>query len=252
VVQAGGEIVVQNSGGYSAGFTITQSVTIDAAGYNASVINLAGGDLCTINAGPNDRVVLRNISFHGAGLGLSAINVGRVGSLYVEHCSIAEFTGNGVNMLHGGKLFVTGTDMRACSNVGIDIECDGAIPTSLTVHDSRFTESGTGVFFGLSASATIPCAGLLSNCTASECGTGFAAASASNFVKLTLVNCRAFNDSTVLETNGNSGGLVVIQLVYSVVDGETNIAGLQDKILGTNPATNFTGNFTPSGAFNIH
>src|SRR6516165_8269701 len=91
VVQAGGEIVVQNSGGYSTGFTITQSVTIDAAGFNASVINLAGGDLCTINAGPNDRVILRNISFHGAGLGLSAIQVEQVGSLYVEHCSIAEF-----------------------------------------------------------------------------------------------------------------------------------------------------------------
>src|SRR5260370_144565 len=38
VVQPGGEIVVQNSGGYSTGFTITQSVTIDAAGFNASVI----------------------------------------------------------------------------------------------------------------------------------------------------------------------------------------------------------------------
>src|SRR5215831_13629378 len=39
VVEAGGEIVVQDSGGYSTGFTITQSVTIDAAGFNASVIS---------------------------------------------------------------------------------------------------------------------------------------------------------------------------------------------------------------------
>ena len=38
VAEAGGEIVVQNSGGYSTGFTITQSVTIDAGGFNASVI----------------------------------------------------------------------------------------------------------------------------------------------------------------------------------------------------------------------
>src|SRR5260370_29093373 len=63
VVQAGGEIVVQNSGGYSTGFTITHSVTIDAAGFNASVISTSLTDLCTINAGASDRVVLRGISF---------------------------------------------------------------------------------------------------------------------------------------------------------------------------------------------
>src|SRR5258708_3567122 len=67
VVEAGGEIVVQNSGGYSTGFTITQSVTIDAAGFNASVISTGPGDLCTINTtNTTDRVVLRGISFHGA------------------------------------------------------------------------------------------------------------------------------------------------------------------------------------------
>ena len=87
VVEAGGEIVVQDSGGYSTGFSITQSVTIDAAGFNASVISIGAGDLCTINAGVSDRVVLRGISFHGANVGANAINVTQVGSLYVEHCS---------------------------------------------------------------------------------------------------------------------------------------------------------------------
>src|SRR5260370_20090308 len=46
VVEPGGEIVVQDSGGYSTGFTITQSVTIDAAGFNASVI---GAGQCSGN-----------------------------------------------------------------------------------------------------------------------------------------------------------------------------------------------------------
>src|SRR5712692_5905216 len=105
VVEAGGEVVVQNSGGYSTGFTITQGVTIDAAGFNASVISTSNTDLCTISAGASDRVVLRGISFHGASIGNNAINVTQVGSLYVEHCSIAEFTGNGVNMNGGGDLF---------------------------------------------------------------------------------------------------------------------------------------------------
>src|SRR5215831_12456600 len=103
-VEAGGEVVVQNSGGYSTGFTITQGVTIDAAGYNASVISTTATDLCTINT--TGTVVLRGISFHGAqGLGKSAITVTQVGSLYVEHCSIAEFNGDGVHMPSGGRLF---------------------------------------------------------------------------------------------------------------------------------------------------
>src|SRR5713226_4371804 len=103
VVEPGGEIVVQNSGGYSTGFTITQSVTIDAAGFNASVISTSNTDLCTINAAANDRVVLRGISFHGASLGNDAIHVTQVGSLYVEHCSMAEFTNDGVAMVNGGN-----------------------------------------------------------------------------------------------------------------------------------------------------
>src|SRR5215470_2173634 len=109
VVQPGGEIVVQNSGGYSTGFTITQGVTIDAAGFNASVISTSMLDLCTINTGPSDRVVLRGISFHGASVGGNAIAVTQVGSLYVEHCSLAEFNGDGVHMTNGGNLWVTDT-----------------------------------------------------------------------------------------------------------------------------------------------
>src|SRR5712692_2563968 len=121
VVEAGGELVVQDSGGYSTGFTISQSVTIDAAGFNASVISTSATNLCTINAGTSDRVVLRGISFHGASVGNDAINVTQVGSLYVEHCSIAEFTADGVFMPNGGNLWVTDTDVCKCQ-FGLDVE----------------------------------------------------------------------------------------------------------------------------------
>src|SRR5215471_11883905 len=106
VVEPGGEIVVQDSGGYSTGFTITQSVTIDASAFNASVISTSATDLCTINAGPSDRVILRGISFHGANVGVKGINVTQVGSLYVEHCSFAEFFAQGIQQTIG-NLWVT-------------------------------------------------------------------------------------------------------------------------------------------------
>jgi hypothetical protein len=145
VVEAGGEIVVQNSGGYSTGFTITQSVTIDAAGFNASVISTSLTDLCTINAGASDRVVLRGISFHGAVVGNNAINAVQVGSLYVEHCSITEFNGDGMHMVHGGNLWVTDTDVRKCLS-GLVVIANGATPAHLVAQDSRLTEcSATGV-----------------------------------------------------------------------------------------------------------
>src|SRR5229473_1939363 len=143
-VQPGGEIVVQSSGGYSTGFTITQSVTIDAAGFNASVISTSGTDLCTINAGLGDRVVLRGISFHGASVGNNAINVTQVGSLYVEHCSIAEFAADGVLIPDGGSLFMTDTVVRKCQ-VGVAVE-SVILGCSLAAHDSRFSECVVGVF----------------------------------------------------------------------------------------------------------
>src|SRR5215467_418491 len=153
VVQPGGEIVVQNSGGYSTGFTITQSVTIDAGGFNASVITTNHSDLCTISASTTDRVVLRGINFHGASVGGNAIFVQQVGSLYLEHCSISEFSLNGVHVDNGGSLFVTDTDVRACAN-GILLQTSTATPASLVAHNSRFSECELGVFVGTSGSGS--------------------------------------------------------------------------------------------------
>jgi hypothetical protein len=249
VVQPGGEIVVQNSGGYSTGFTITKSVTIDAAGYNASVISLDNTDLCTINAGAGDRVVLRGISFHGASVGLSAINATQVGSLYIEHCSIAEFTDDGVEMLNGGRLFVTGTEVRACANSGIDVETDGATPAFLVGHDSRFTECGNGVFLGLGSSGTARALGFLSDCTASLCtGSGFVAANASNpfDVIMTLTSCRAYGNKIGVEALASAmGALALVRVVNCVsVENFLDLARNGDQaaaqVYATSPGTNLS------------
>jgi hypothetical protein len=245
VVQAGGEIVVQNSGGYSTGFTITQSVTIDAAGFDASVISTGPGDLCTINAGASGRVVLRGISFHGANVGASAINVTQVGSLYVEHCSIAEFTVDGVAMLNGGNLWVTDTDVRKCANDGLEIDPGGATAANLVAQDSRFTECGVGL--DLSALGTGAATGWLSNCTASLCrfGNGFFVGSFSQAdADLTLTNCRAFGNHNGLVAFANSTGNAIMRVANCVVT--NNISGITTggpgsgtaSVVGTSPGTN--------------
>jgi hypothetical protein len=253
VVQAGGEIVVQNSGGYSTGFTITQSVTIDAAGFNASVISTTATDLCTINAGPSDRVVLRGISFHGANVGQSAINATRIGSLYVEHCSISEFNSSGVRMFNGGNLWITDTSVRACSD-GIDAGVSGATPAHLVAHDSLISESrNLGVL--VVSNGTAPATGLLVNCTAAlGNGPGFSATSdQSADVEITLVNCRSFGNSFGVTAESKSSGNATSRICGCVVTG--NVTGIAvvahstgvPSVLGTSPGTNFISGNTTDG-----
>jgi hypothetical protein len=243
VVEPGGEIVVQNSGGYSTGFTITQSVTIDATGVNASVISTSATDLCTINTGATDRVVLRGISFHGASLGTNAINVTQVGSLYLEHCSISEFTGDGVHMPNGGNLWVTDTDVRRCPLSGLDVE-SGATAAHFVARDSGFTECTEGVLLQTQGAATAT--GLISNCIASLCEDGFFVISNSaGNADLTLTNCRAFGNTSVgLVATTISTGNATMRVSNCVVT--DNLIGISrvsfgagvPSVLGSNPGTN--------------
>jgi hypothetical protein len=261
VVQAGGEIVVQNSGGYSTGFTINKSVTIDAGGFNASVVTLAGGDACTINAGASDTVVLRGISFHGSLLqhiSGTAINVSRVGSLYVEHCSISQFNTGGVTMVNGGKLFATDTDIRACNSWAILAEpTDGSqagMPVQLVAHDCRFSECGVGVLVDSVPFHTVrqTADAWLSNCTASCCGDGFDARSAGPDVDMTLINCRAVgNGGAGIMASPSLGGSVTVLMANCTVTG--NKEGIHvdpgiASVLGTNPGTNFISGNTTDGS----
>jgi hypothetical protein len=255
VVEAGGEIVVQNSGGYSTGFTITQSVTIDAAGFNASVISTSAGDLCTISAGAS-RVVLRGISFHGASVGTNAINVTQVGSLYVEDCSMAEFVGDGVQMLTGGNLWVTDTDVRKCGDDGLAVFDGGATAAHLVAHDSRFTECGN---FGVAVATTntATATGWMSNCTVSLSASGFGLFSfASANADLTLTNCRVVGNTVAgLVADTSMTGNATMRIASCVVT--KNNTGISTSssgggvalVLGTSPGTNLisanaTGNLT--------
>jgi hypothetical protein len=265
VVEAGGEIVVQNSGGYSTGFTITKSVTIDAAGVNASVINTSDGDLCTINAGSSDRVVLRGISFHGASFNGNGIRVLQVGSLYVEHCSISEFvngtaqSGDGVRMENGGNIWVTDTDIRLCFDVALRVGTGGATPANLVAHDSRFSACPYGVAVVTSGTGTATA--WLSNCTASLCDQGFfvgSFVSSSGNANMALTNCRAFgNFQTGFAAQTLGPGRATILITGCVAtQNSVGIAlnsggGGTASVIGTSPGTNLisgntSGNITSS------
>jgi len=253
VVQPGGEIVVQNSGGYSTGFTINQSVTIDAAGSNASVISINATDLCTINTGPSDRVVLRGISFHGASTGSTAIDITQVGSLYVEHCSITDFSfpGTGILMPNGGNLFVTDTDVRNSID-GMVVGTLGANPASIVVEDSRFSgfgNVGVQLFNHGTGAVTV----WISNCTSSLYnGPGFdISCDAAGNLDVTLVNCRAVGNGVGLSAGNTSTGTTIVRIANCVVTGNGHgikTGGAATLVLGTNPGTNFISGNTTDGS----
>jgi hypothetical protein len=245
--------VVQNSGGYSTGFTITQSVTIDATGVNASVISTTAADLCTINAGPSDRVVLRGISFHGASVGRNAVNAVTVGSLYVEQCSMSEFTGNGISMPLGGNIWVTNTDVRKC-DTGVGVASTNVTPANLVVEGSRFTECATvGVF--VIANGGAAATGWLSNCTASLCGTGISVNSVTfGSAALTLTNCRSFGNGNGLTAQAFGTGPAIMRIANCVVTRCSSGVGASSSgtgiasVDGTSPGTNLISGNTTNNA----
>ena len=64
---AKGEINVLDPGGYGA-VTITKSISIEATGVIAGVLVIASHGI-VVNAGANDVVVLRGLTFEGVGTG---------------------------------------------------------------------------------------------------------------------------------------------------------------------------------------
>ena len=104
-----GEISVLDPGGYGA-VTITKSITINGDGSLASTLaSLTTG--VVVNAGANDRVVLRNISIIGGGNGINGVTYIAGKSLVVDNVTISGFTTRGinVNLTNNGDLFVKNT-----------------------------------------------------------------------------------------------------------------------------------------------
>lgn len=108
---AGGEISVLDPGGFGA-VTITKAITINGDGTLAGIL-AAGTNGVIINAGVNDRIVLRNLSINGAGTGINGIRFLAGKSLTVDQCAISNFTTRGIDVSHTatGDLFVTNTSI---------------------------------------------------------------------------------------------------------------------------------------------
>jgi hypothetical protein len=95
---ANGEISVLDPGGFGV-VTITKSITINGEGTLAGILN-AGSSGIIVNAGVNDKVVIRNVSINGQGSGLNGIRYLAGKELLLENVTIEGIAagGRGVDM----------------------------------------------------------------------------------------------------------------------------------------------------------
>ncbi len=107
---AGGEIDCLDPGGFGA-VTITKAITIDCGGVTGGPLATVGTSGVVVNAGVNDRIVLRNLNIQGAGTGGNGIRFLAGLHLTVENVRISGFTtiGIDVNKTANGNVYVRDT-----------------------------------------------------------------------------------------------------------------------------------------------
>lgn len=105
LVEAGGEIVVRDSGDFGR-VAITKSVNIinDGAGTATVDATAAGQNAVTITANANAIVHLRGMAIEGFGAAANGIVVNSAGTLDIEKCVIRGFSLNGIFSVNTTQL----------------------------------------------------------------------------------------------------------------------------------------------------
>jgi hypothetical protein len=122
---AGGEIDALDPSGFGA-VTVTKAITLDGGGGQVASILVAGTNGVTVNAGANDTVVVRNLSFNGL---IGTVTPGL----------------NGVRVLAAGQLIVDHVAFLGFSQNGIEVALAGNASAGLVVRNSTFLQGATGV-----------------------------------------------------------------------------------------------------------
>jgi hypothetical protein len=186
MVAAGGEIDVLDPAGYGT-VTITKAISIQGHGFSGiSVGGTTVGGGITIDAGATDAVSLNGLLIDGSGVGGIGILFRSGKSLVVENCVIR-------NMLIDGLAFTA----------------FAATPPTLSVSNSYFTDSPTGLVIATSgsgaATASIDRSGFYNNRT----GINVTGASGTGALHVTVADSVASN-------NANFGFLVASAAGHSI------------------------------------
>jgi len=162
VVTVGGEVTAIDSAGFGP-IVISHAITITGpTGFEAgSVDTVSGASAITINAGPNDNIVISGLTLDGDGTANTtgiAFNSG--GSLHVYNCTIRNFAFYGINFVPNAssQLFVSNTLISNFSNAdgtGINIAPSSGSVAAVINHVDILNVQGTALNAGANAGVTI-------------------------------------------------------------------------------------------------
>jgi parallel beta helix pectate lyase-like protein len=144
---AGGEIVVLDSGGYGA-VTVNKAVSIiSPPGVYAGISVFAGNNGVTINAGSTDEVILRGLVINNQG-GDNGVVFNSGGALYIEGCTVRGFNGGGMANVNfapttSANLFVKDSFLRSGA-AGIRAS-NSSGSASITVDNTRIESNAAGI-----------------------------------------------------------------------------------------------------------
>jgi hypothetical protein len=242
---AGGEIVVKESGGFGP-VTINKSVTIDAGGKYAGIQTSSSGPSygVVIQTGNTDVVVLRGLTIKELGVGEVGI-AAAFGVLRVENCALSDFTAFGIYVSAALTLFVQDTVISDCGLDAIIMAGGG----SATIEHSRLVNSGDGISLSAGGQITVRStvasgnrSGFstfggtlnLENCVISNNDTGVTAEldSGSGPTIVVISNSLVTNNQTgLLQTCVNAGCSAGTSVIYS--RGNNTVTGNKTDVSGT-------------------
>jgi hypothetical protein len=179
--------------------TVNKAMTIEATGAFAGILATTGNGV-VINAGVDDVIVLRGLTIDGANLGTNGIRFLAGGSLTVDHCTIANFLGNGILFEPSGTshMLVKDSTIIKCINPAI-VGAGGAVLVRSTTGLARATLNNvqmTRNLYGVRVESNGR-ASVVNSVAASNTNNGFLVVSQGGVLaELTIDNCRATNNGT--------------------------------------------------------
>jgi hypothetical protein len=244
---AGGEINVLDPGGFGA-VTITKSITISSESFEAGVL-VSGTNGIVVNAGINDVVVLRGLDFQGLGTGLAGIKFLAGHALFVENCTISNFTGKGIDFEPSSGsattalIHVRNSIIRnnvGASSGGIFIKPGTNVSVVGLIEDTQLSNNTLGLRAEDNSKVTAK-----NTIAANNSGSGFIALSNATAVAVNLDGCVATgNFNGMNATNPNATVRIANCTIAGNANGLTTSGGGQLLSFSTN---NNADNGSPTG-----
>jgi hypothetical protein len=245
---ANGEISTLDPGGFGA-VTITKAITISGDGTLAGILS-AGTSGVIINAGVNDKIILRNISINGAGTGTNGIRFLAGKSLVVENVTISGFTTVGIDVAvaaTGVRVHIQDTNITRGSNAvantstGIKLQTTvGQVEATLSNVRLEGLNNGLDAFTGGRATIT-------NSVISGNASNGILSSSAT--ARINVDSCQVAFNSLVGVNSSVSGGIIRLanSQIYNNNTGISIAAGALVESDGNNRVAGNVGSTAPNG-----